>query len=266
MPVSGIGLGDQVYVVVRRIHPIDRTKDRSFLTKFIAPGTFQQLRTVSALPEGRFIKMSMHAQPGPIAGLPSGGPFVLMWGTGAYRQSDAYLSIVPVTSFESGSGTRYFAGLDAEQALPCGAEKESDSVPVAKDGTLGDLSVTWCKDLGLWLMTYDHTNATGWHRVFLLAHALGTMEHAPGRFQSRARWRSRQVHSQGQHGGQGMALPGPSWGRSSKANPGSHARRRLCSLCRRALDKGERLPSGPLLRYVDLESICRRPHEIALRY
>jgi hypothetical protein len=28
-------------------------------------------------------------------------------------------------------------------------------VPIVKNGTLGDLSVTWCKDLGVWLMTYD---------------------------------------------------------------------------------------------------------------
>jgi hypothetical protein len=157
VPVSGISLGGQVYVVVRRIHPLDRTKDRSFLTKFIAPGTFQQLRTVSALPEGRFIKMSMHAQPGPIAGLPDGGPFVVMWGTGTYRQSDAYLSIVPAADFETGKGTRYFSGLDAAGA-PMWSEKEGDSTPVVKDGTLGDLSVTWCKELGLWLMTYDSRN------------------------------------------------------------------------------------------------------------
>jgi hypothetical protein len=34
-----------------------------------------------------------------------------------------------------------------------------DAQPVVKDGTLGDLSVTWCKDLGLWLMTYDRRTA-----------------------------------------------------------------------------------------------------------
>jgi hypothetical protein len=27
---------------------------------------------------------------------------------------------------------------------------------VVQNGTMGDLSVTWCKDLGLWLMTYDN--------------------------------------------------------------------------------------------------------------
>jgi len=96
----------------------------------------------------------MHAQPGPIAGLPAGGPFVFTWGTGKYRESDTYLSITPVGQFETGKGTRYFAGLDSANG-PTWSDNESDATPIVKDGTLGDVSVTWCKDLGLWLMTYD---------------------------------------------------------------------------------------------------------------
>jgi hypothetical protein len=98
--------------------------------------------------------MSMHVQPETIAGLPPGGPFILTWGTGKYRESDAYLSIVPAGQFEAGKGIRYFAGLDAANA-PTWSDNESDATPIVKDGTLGDLSVTWCKDLGLWLMAYD---------------------------------------------------------------------------------------------------------------
>ena len=128
--------------------------DRSVLTKFTPPAKFQPLRTISQLPDGRFVKMSLHAEPGPIAGLPPGGPYVIVWGTGEYRKSDAYLSIVPAAQFESGKGTRYFAGLEANGA-PTWSEKEPDATPIVKNGTLGDLSVTWCKDLGLWLMTYD---------------------------------------------------------------------------------------------------------------
>jgi hypothetical protein len=154
VPVSGISLGGQMYVVVSTSHPLDRTADQSVLTKFTAPAVFQPLHPISQLPAGRFIRMSMHAEPGPISGLPPGGPFVIAWGTGAYRKSDAYLSILPVTEFESGKGIRYFAGLDAKGA-PSWSESESDAKPIIENGTLGDLSVTWSKDLGLWLMTYD---------------------------------------------------------------------------------------------------------------
>jgi len=154
VPVAGISLGGQVYVAVSTNHSEDRSTDRSVLTKFTPPANFQPLRRISQLPQGRFVKMSLHIEPGPIAGLPPGGPFVFVWGTGTYRKSNAYLSIVPAAQFESGNGTRYFAGLDAG-SVPNWSENESDARAIVQNGTMGDLSVTWCKDLGLWLMTYD---------------------------------------------------------------------------------------------------------------
>jgi hypothetical protein len=153
VPVAGISLGGQMYVVVSTSHTVKPT-DRSVLTKFILPSTFQPLRTISQLPAGRFVRMSMHLEARPIPGLPPGGPFVAIWGTGDYRKSDAYLAVVPTAQFESGKGTRYFAGLNKAGA-PQWSEIESDAKPIIQNGTIGDLSVTWCKDLGLWLMTYD---------------------------------------------------------------------------------------------------------------
>ncbi len=155
-PAGGISLGGQMYVAVKTNHAPDWSTDRSVLTKFTLPATFQPLRTVSQLPSGHFLTLSLHAEPGPgpLAGLPPGGPFVLIWGTGTYRKSDAYLSIVPAAAFESGQGTRYFAGLDAAGA-PTWSDKESDAAPIVQNGTLGDVSVTWCQSLGLWLMTCD---------------------------------------------------------------------------------------------------------------
>jgi hypothetical protein len=159
VPVAGISLGGQMYVVVSTDHAQDRSTDRSVLTRFTLPATFQPLRTISQLPAGHFVKMSLHTQPGPIAGLPSGGPFVLVWGTGPYRQSDAYFSVVPVAQFETGKGTMYFAGTTAA-GTPSWSANESEAKPIVQNGTLGDLSVTWCKDLGLWLMTYDRRAPT----------------------------------------------------------------------------------------------------------
>jgi hypothetical protein len=91
VPVAGISLAGQMYVVVSTNHSEDRSTDRSILTKFSPPANFQLLRTISQLPDGHFVKMSLHVEPGAIAGLPSGGPFIFVWGTGAYRRSDAYL-------------------------------------------------------------------------------------------------------------------------------------------------------------------------------
>ncbi len=154
VPVSGIELAGNTYIVVSTDHSDDRSTDRSVLTRFTAPASFQPLRTISQEPAGKFVKMSLHAQPDDIPGLPQGGPFVLMWGTGAYRKSDAYFAVVPAANFETGDGTQYFAGLDAGGA-PLWNPNEADAAAIVKDGTLGDVSVTWCKDLSLWLMTYD---------------------------------------------------------------------------------------------------------------
>ena len=154
VPVSGLDLSGQMYVVVSTNHSTDGTTDRSVLTKFRPPATFQPLRTISELPAGRFVKMSLHAEPAPIVGMPTGGPFVIVWGTGQYRKSDAYLSIVPVAHFEAGQGTHYWTGVDAAGS-PAWSDREADARPIVKNGTMGDLSVTWCRDLGVWLMTFD---------------------------------------------------------------------------------------------------------------
>jgi hypothetical protein len=157
VPTAGISLNGQMYVVVDTNHSDDWQTDRSVLTR-VAPvlttDGFQPLRTISQRPEGKFLKMSMHTQPGPIPGLPAGGPFVLIWGTGYYRHSDAYLSIVPASQFESGQGVRYFAGLDAT-GNPRWEPLEAAATPLVTNGTLGDISVSWCPELKLWLMTFD---------------------------------------------------------------------------------------------------------------
>ncbi len=158
-PVGGISLGGNMYVVVRTNHSKDWSTDRSVLTKFTQPAKFQPLRTISQSPGGRFITQSLHIQPKPFPGLPPGGPFVIILGTAKYRGSDAYLLVVPAAHFETGQGTRYFAGLDAEDK-PTWSARESDARPIVENGTLGDLSVTWCKDLDLWLMTYDRRAPT----------------------------------------------------------------------------------------------------------
>ncbi|MGP8096198.1 MAG: DUF4185 domain-containing protein [Steroidobacteraceae bacterium] len=135
----------------------DWQTDRSVLTLVsfpVTPTGFRPLRTISQRPDGKFLKMSLHTQPGPISGLPDSGPFVLIWGTGHYRQSDVYLSIAPASQFESGNGVLYYAGLDANGS-PRWEPHEIAAIPITTNGTLGDVSVIWCQELNLWLMTYD---------------------------------------------------------------------------------------------------------------
>jgi hypothetical protein len=161
VPVSGIDLSGRVFVIVRTNHTQkkgDWSTDRTVLTEFVAPSDFRPIRRMS----DRFQTMSMHAQPIPDSsvGLPAGGPFVFVWATSTYRKSDLFLFVVPLAHFEDGAGTLYFSGVGAT-GVPSWSPRESDAAPVVADGTLGDVSVTWCKELQLWLMTYDHRAPVG---------------------------------------------------------------------------------------------------------
>jgi len=157
VPTAGISVNHQMNVVVDTKHSQDWQTDRSVLTRVslpITPAGFRPLRTISQRPEGKFLKMSMHVHAGPLQGLPDSGPYVLIWGTGQYRHSDAYLSIVPAAQFETGRDALYFAGLDRNGA-PRWDPNESAATPVIANGTMGDVSVIWMEELKIWLMTFD---------------------------------------------------------------------------------------------------------------
>jgi hypothetical protein len=160
VPNAGIRLENGTFVVCNtgtdRFLPNPNANAYSVLTRFDEESRrFTALRTISSMPNGRFIITSLHA---------SGGD-VLMYGLGAYRASDVYLAVIPVSTLETGAGTRYFAGLVNGQ--PTWATSESGAVPVLVDNplkgpawpndtpTIGNVSVTYAQDLGLWLMTYD---------------------------------------------------------------------------------------------------------------
>ena len=160
VPDSGIDLDGKMYVVVKTNHSTKKPTDVSVLTRFDDRESFKILRTISRLPDGKVIEPAMHEAPGPIAGLPAGGPWVLVWSSGVYRSSDAYFSIVPKANFESGKGTRYFAGVSPD-GVPQWSDREADATPVVDHPTIGDISVTWAASLHLWLMTYDSRDPRG---------------------------------------------------------------------------------------------------------
>ena len=160
IPNAGISLNGKVYFVcnVGSDTSLDNPQagDSSILVRFDETAqTFTYLRDVEQ-PGGHFIGTALHA---------SGG-YVYIYGAGPYRVSDIYLARTPISSFESGVGTQYFAGLVNGQ--PTWSSTESASTPpVVQDNpldgppwpndspTVGNLSVAYSNDLGLWLMLFD---------------------------------------------------------------------------------------------------------------
>jgi hypothetical protein len=151
VPNAGIHLDKGTFIVCQtgldRNLPTQDINSYSVLTRFDETArTFTLLRTISARPNGKFLTPSLHAS----------GSDVLMFGLGAYRASDVYLATIPASSFDTGAGTRYFAGLVNGQ--PTWSSSESAAVPVVaeKGGpSIGNVSVTRSSALDLWLMTYD---------------------------------------------------------------------------------------------------------------
>jgi len=160
VPNSGITLPDGTYLIVNTGADTSldnpHVNDSSVLVKFDESAqTFTSLRTISRMPAGHFIITAPHQS----------GTDVYVFGVGAYRASDIFLARTPAASFASGSGTQYFAGLVDGQ--PTWVDAESMAVPVVQDNplngpswpndspTVGNLSVAYSSQLGLWLMTYD---------------------------------------------------------------------------------------------------------------
>jgi hypothetical protein len=167
IPNSGIGVNGNIYLICNTgsdvTLPNPQASDFSVLVQFDETAqTFAFVRNISPV-GGRFMGTSMRQM----------GSNVYIFGAGPYRGSDVYLQMVPASSFASGAGTQYFAGFVNGQ--PTWAATEAGAVPVVQDNplngpawpndspTIGNLSVVYSGDLGLWLMTYDggrQSNAT----------------------------------------------------------------------------------------------------------
>jgi len=160
VPNAGISLSDGLYLVVNAgaDHSMGDIHANAFslLVRFDESAkTFTTGRTVSSMPSGHFVYTALRAS----------GADVYMFGTGKYRGSDIYLSKTPASGFWTGTGTQYFVGRVNGQ--PTWTTSEASAVPIIQDNplngpawpndnpTVGNLSVVYSSDLGMWLMTYD---------------------------------------------------------------------------------------------------------------
>jgi len=176
-PNAAICISNIIYVICNTGSNPDGTNsaqkhadDYSVLVTFDQTNlTFQTNRTISVVTNGgHFIITSLHEL----------GTNILMFGAGMYRASDIYLATTPVSSYLSGAGTLYFTGLTNGQ--PTWGTIETNAVPVVQDNptngppwphdtpSVGNMSVIYSTNLGLWMMTYDGgrnsilpTNTTG---------------------------------------------------------------------------------------------------------
>jgi hypothetical protein len=108
-----------------------------------------------------------------VPGLPDRpGRGLLIWGSGKmYRRSNPYLAYMPLAQVENKQSVRYFAGVDTVTGRPRWGT-EAQAVPLFDDPCLGELSVTWNRNLRQWLMMYNCGRPHGGvvdHRLVVVA-------------------------------------------------------------------------------------------------
>ncbi|HTS53534.1 MAG TPA: DUF4185 domain-containing protein, partial [Burkholderiales bacterium] len=97
-----------------------------------------------------------------VPGLPDrSGKGLLIWGSGKfYRASNPYLAYLPLAQVEHKEAVRYFTGIDARTLQPRWGS-EPDAQPLFTHPCVGELSVTWNRNLRRWLMLYNCDQPSG---------------------------------------------------------------------------------------------------------
>jgi hypothetical protein len=187
LPNSGISLSNSIFLVCNTgsdasntnnthlgaysvIVSFNETNLLSATNTYIATNIFVTNRVLSAL-NTNFVQSSRLQGHFIFTSLREWRTNVMIFGSGEFRDSDVYLSMVPTVNFLSGQGTLYFTGLTNGQ--PTWSVAESNCVPVVQDNptngppwpndapAISNVSVTYSTNLALWFMTYTGGNNTG---------------------------------------------------------------------------------------------------------
>jgi len=161
VPLDGFSAGGHMYVCRTTEHYREAGRQvmgRSLLTRAVNgdPTDLVCLYDLSiARRDGRFINVSCVVVDDGVAGLPFRGPALLVWGSGRYRASDAYLACVPLADVEDRGGWWFWCGFEPRSRRPVWSEEESDAVALFSHPQIGELSATWNAPLGMWLLLYN---------------------------------------------------------------------------------------------------------------
>jgi hypothetical protein len=128
------------------------------------PTNLRMLYDVSRLDEdGKFINVAVAKVTHGLPDLPFEGPAMLVWGSGRYRDSDAYLACLPLESVEKPTEWRFFTGLadDGRVTHPRWSSQQREASPLFLHRQIGEVSVSWIDPLGLWLLLYNAATPRG---------------------------------------------------------------------------------------------------------
>ena len=155
VPVGGFSAGGSMYVFFTTDHSEQTMMGRSVLARSTdGAQSFEYLYDVS---RDKFINIApVVVDNAGLPGLPEReGQGLLLWGSGAYRQSNPYLAYMSLSGVEDQGSLRYFAGLDSGSGSPRWSTAEAEASPLFAQPCIGELSVAWNPFLRRWLMLYN---------------------------------------------------------------------------------------------------------------
>lgn len=106
---------------------------------------------------GKFLNVACVVREAGLPDLPFGGPALLAWGSGRYRESDVYFGAAPLDAVEDPAAWIYFGGSGPS---PWTADQRA-AASLFHQPQVGELSVAWIEPLGLWLMLYNTGSPRG---------------------------------------------------------------------------------------------------------
>jgi len=154
VPTEGISVGDKIYLFAATDHSPDQIMGRSVLSVSEDDGqTFQYLYDFSI---DKFINLSI------VEGAPNAATIypgatndgLVIFGSGAYRESDLYLAIQPASQIDDRSSILYFSGMGID-SKPLWSQAESDADPLFSQPCIGEFSVTFNPYLQKWILLYN---------------------------------------------------------------------------------------------------------------
>lgn len=160
VPMEGTSVNGRMYVYHTTNHSNTVAMGASIVAVSEDSGhTFRYLYDFSSQ---HFINVSVvEIEASEWSGFPlQSGAGLAIFGSGPFRQSDVRLAFQPAAQIEQRESLRYFAGLDPA-GQPRWSNRERDAVPLFSHPYVGELSVTYNRYLGKWLMLYNAEKPRG---------------------------------------------------------------------------------------------------------
>jgi hypothetical protein len=162
VPLEGLSDGQSMFVFFSTDHFMVEDHDqmgRSVLARSRDGMAFDLLYGYSAM---KFINVSaqqLTLSPEEARAIGVAGADVLcIWGSGRYRSSDVFLSILPMINLTTGAGRRYYAGQNGSQVW---SDDEADATALFYAGCVGEFSVRWNEPLKHFILMYNGDSPRG---------------------------------------------------------------------------------------------------------